>query len=78
MYYIIEDIPNNVKDLKTILNASYESNPKAREDLEDKGYIFDDELSNDKQNLCKEFLKKFREIQWFSVKNNLELHIKDF
>ena len=47
----MEDIPNNVKDLKTILNASYEDNSKAKTDLENKGYIFDEELSNDKQKV---------------------------
>lgn len=47
----MEEIPDNIKDLKTILNASYESNPKAKEQLENKGYIFDEELSNKKQKV---------------------------
>lgn len=47
----MEDIPNNVRDLKEILNASYEDNPKAKEKLENKGYIFDDELSTKKQKV---------------------------
>jgi hypothetical protein len=47
----MEEIPNNIKDLKLILNASYKSNEDAKNDLEDKGYIFDDELSNEKQKV---------------------------
>ena len=47
----MEAITNNIKDLKTILNASYETNDKAKERLEDKGFIFDDELSNEKQKV---------------------------
>jgi hypothetical protein len=47
----MDTIADNVKDLKTILNASYDSNDKAKEVLEDKGYIFDDELSNEKQKV---------------------------
>ena len=47
----MEDIPNNIKDLKTILNSSYESNDKAKESLENKGYIFDNELSNKKHKV---------------------------
>ena len=47
----MEDIPNNIKDLKTILNASYEDNTKAKTDLENKGYIFDEELSNKKHKV---------------------------
>jgi hypothetical protein len=47
----MDTITDNVKDLKTILNASYDSNDKAKKVLEDKGYIFDDELSNEKQKV---------------------------
>ena len=47
----MEDIPNNIKDLKTILNASYKDNANAKSDLENKGYIFDEELSNKKQKV---------------------------
>lgn len=47
----MEDTYKNVGDLKTILNASYESNPVAKEQLENKGYVFDEELSNKKQKV---------------------------
>jgi len=47
----METIPDTIKDLKTILNASYDDNTKAKEILEDKGYIFDEELSNKKQKV---------------------------
>ena len=29
----MEDIPNNIKDLKSILNASYKDNANAKSDL---------------------------------------------
>jgi hypothetical protein len=47
----MEDIPKNVRDLKEILNASYESNQEAKEKLENKGYIFDDDLSTEKHKV---------------------------
>jgi hypothetical protein len=47
----LPEATNNIKDLKTILNVSYEDNFKAKETLEDKGYIFDEDLSNEKQKV---------------------------
>ena len=47
----MEEIPNNIKDLKTILNVSYDDNLKAKDILENKGYIFDEDLSNEKQKV---------------------------
>lgn len=47
----MDKISDNIKDLKTILNASYKNNELAKQDLEDKGYIFDEELSNKKQKV---------------------------
>jgi len=47
----MEKIPDTVKDLKVILNSSYDDNPNAKKTLENKGYVFDDELSNAKQKV---------------------------
>lgn len=47
----LASVPDNIKDLKTILNASYEDNAKAKEKLEGKGYVFDEALSNKKQKV---------------------------